>query len=185
MKRSAYRRRYARVYAWFTARPAALAVLRGATRVLPLAVAVCYGVLLARQGLAWYRATRWSVLFTAAEADAAGALFRSVLLVPAAALLLGTLLRRCINAPRPYDAPGFTPLLEKETKGRSFPSRHALSAGVIAAAWLAVFPPMGLVLLVLAAGVCLTRVLAGVHYPLDVAAGLLLGLAFGLLGMWL
>ena len=35
------------------------------------------------------------------------------------------------NFPRPYEQPGFVPLVSKETHGHSFPSRHALSAAVL------------------------------------------------------
>lgn len=55
----------------------------------------------------------------------------------------GTALRRALNFPRPYQQPGFVPLVQKERQGCSFPSRHALSAGVIAAVWLYFSPPPG------------------------------------------
>lgn len=168
--------RYAGIYRWFTARPGARAALRRANRLLPLATAACYGVLLAVLGV---RAAH-----AAAYPDAAAALVRAVL-VPALALAGGSLLRRWINAPRPYDRPGFVPLLEKETQGRACPSRHALSAGVIAAVWWPVSPAAGALALALALCVCAVRVLAGVHSVRDVAFGVLLGFACGVLGTWL
>ena len=58
------------------------------------------------------------------------------ILVPGFVFLGGTLLRKKLNFPRPYEQPGFTPLVEKETRGQSFPSRHALSAAVLAAVTL-------------------------------------------------
>ena len=72
-------------------------------------------------------------------------LLRAVL-VPAAGLLIATGLRAWINAPRPYEALGIPPLTPKETKGKSFPSRHAACAAVIAVTALKVLPPLGAVL---------------------------------------
>ena len=118
--------RYAVIYRWFAARPAALTALRLANRWLPLASAGAYALLLALLGVR-----------LAAGAGDMGLLARAVL-VPGAVFGGGSVLRAVLDRPRPYQQPGFVPLLPKETLGRSFPSRHALSAAVIAAAWLPV-----------------------------------------------
>ncbi len=170
MKPSQYRK----VYAWFTARPAALRALRFFTKMLPLFVGLSYGVLLARLGWGWYTAVQ-----RAADGAAAAAFWQAVL-IPAATLALGTVLRRVIDAPRPYDDPAFTPLLEKETKGQALPSRHALSAAVITAVWWRYSVPAGVLMAAVTAAVCATRVLAGVHTVRDVAAGAALGFGMGL-----
>ena len=47
------------------------------------------------------------------------------ILVPAAGFLLVTVLRACINAPRPYEAMDIPAITPKDTRGKSFPSRHA------------------------------------------------------------
>ena len=52
----------------------------------------------------------------------------------------GTILRDRLNLPRPYEQPGFEPLRHKETRGHSFPSRHALSASVLAMVWMYFYP---------------------------------------------
>lgn len=168
---------YRRVYLWFTARPAALAALRFLTRQLPLFIGCMYGVLLGRLGWVWYGAAR------AGDGGAAAADFWQAVLVPAVTLALGSALRRVVDAPRPYDDPAFVPLVEKETAGRSLPSRHALSAAVIAVMWWHALPAAGWLLAAAAAGVCATRVLAGVHSVRDVAAGAALGAACGLLAV--
>lgn len=165
--------RYSRVYRWFAARPAARAALAACTRLLPLAQA---GMYLALLGLLTAR--------TAAGEDCMQLLARAVL-VPGAVFVGGSALRAALNRPRPYQQPGFTPLLPKETGGKSFPSRHALSGAVIAMAWLPVNPAVAGVLTVSALAICVTRVLAGVHWVRDVAAGAALGFGLGALGMLL
>ena len=51
-----------------------------------------------------------------------------------------TLFRKAVNAPRPYETLGIDPLIEKDTAGRSFPSRHTFSLFMIAATWLVAQP---------------------------------------------
>ena len=94
-------------------------------------------------------------------------------------------LRARLDRPRPYDQPGFTPLVQKDTHGRSFPSRHALSAAVLAMVWLYFYPAVGWCMIVIALLIAVVRVLTGVHHIRDVAAGLALGFACGFVGMWL
>lgn len=111
-------------------------------------------------------------------------LLRTVL-VPAAAFVLCTVLRKALNRPRPFEQDGFEPLIDTHSKGESFPSRHAASAVVIAlAAWYAA-PGMGPALSVIALLICGVRVLAGVHHLRDVAAGAALSLLVGGIGFWL
>lgn len=159
-------RRYRAVRGWFLARPAALRALKAANRLLPVLAGLCYLALLG--GLALLRDER---LFRAAG-------------VPAAAFVLGSALRAVLNRPRPYEVYGLAPLVSKETKGRSFPSRHLLSAAVLAAAGWWVSPPLGLILTITALLLVPARVLAGVHFVRDVAAGAALGALFGWLGFW-
>jgi membrane-associated phospholipid phosphatase len=67
--------------------------------------------------------------------------------------------------------------LAKAPHSTSFPSGHAASAAAFATGvgleWPAAAVPVGL----LAAGVGASRVVTGVHYPSDVAAGFVLGVA--------
>lgn len=160
-------KQYKVVYNWFKKRPLAYRVLSSATKGLPLLVVFAYG---------------WLLLWLAVFCKAGQHMLLRVIGVPAVTFILGSAIRKIYNAPRPYEK-GIEPLLEKQTKGQSCPSRHALSAGVIAAVWLVVCPPVGAVVFLLAVGVCITRVLAGVHSILDVTAGLLFGLGMGLTGM--
>ena len=152
---------YCAVIGWFNARPAAKKALRLLSRG---AVGLVYLLYLGM--LAWLALHRSEQLWPA-------------IIVPAAAFLVGTLVRRVIDRPRPYTALGFAPLFPKDKPGQSMPSRHCFSAAAIAGAAWYVLRPLGIVLAVLIA-VC--RVVTGVHYISDVLAGLAFGAAFAVLG---
>lgn len=108
-------------------------------------------------------------------------LFRRELLVPAVSFGVLSLARARIDAPRPYEVLAIDPLISKNTRGRSFPSRHVFSSFVIAMGWLAWRWPVGVALLVASAMLAVVRVLGGVHWPRDVIVGALLGIAAGVL----
>ncbi|EXJ22981.1 Phosphatidylglycerophosphatase B [Alkalibacterium sp. AK22] len=108
-----------------------------------------------------------------------------VLLAPALSFMLVTLIRKWINAPRPYEVEGFVPAIPKETRGQSFPSRHVFSVFVIASTLYNVYRPLGLLLMLMGALLAFLRVIGGVHYPRDVIAGALIGLLSGFLGFYL
>lgn len=99
-------------------------------------------------------------------------------------LIVISLLRKLINAKRPYEVFDTSPIIKKETKGNSFPSRHVFSATVIAMNVLAVCPPAGIVLLICALVIALLRVVLGVHFIKDVVAGAVFGILFGILAFW-
>lgn len=111
-----------------------------------------------------------------------GALPWREMVVPAAALVLVSLLRALIDRPRPYERLAITPLIAKSTRGRSFPSRHVFSVFIIAATGFTVAPWVGSVLTVAGVLLMATRVLGGVHDPWDVLAGAVLGLLLGAVG---
>lgn len=94
-----------------------------------------------------------------------------------------TLLRRLIDAPRPYELYSFYEVKPKERSGNSFPSRHAYSAFAISTLTLSVSVPIGITLLILAALMCVSRVLLGIHFIRDVAAGGLIGVVAGVIGL--
>ncbi|MGW7053792.1 phosphatase PAP2 family protein [Streptomyces sp. NPDC054887] len=73
------------------------------------------------------------------------------------------------------------------TAGRhSFPSSHAASAAAAAVAFGALRPAGRRLVPPLAAAVCVSRLVAGVHYPTDVLAGALLGgITAGLGAAWM
>ena len=52
-------------------------------------------------------------------------------LIPAVSFVLVSLFRRWYSAGRPYELLDITPLIPKDTRGKSFPSRHVFSDFII------------------------------------------------------
>lgn len=79
------------------------------------------------------------------------------------------------DRPRPFEVLDIVQLAE-HSAGASFPSGHA--AFYFALSWFVFFwnKKIGAVFLVATILMALSRVFAGIHYPLDIAAGLLIGL---------
>lgn len=101
---------------------------------------------------------------------------------PCGALCLNMLLRRLINRTRPFVRFALEPA-PKHKKNGSLPSNHAACAMVISLSLFAVSPLLGAALAVLAVFTGISRICIGVHYPLDVLAGWLLGAVFGIVGI--
>ena len=101
--------------------------------------------------------------------------------IPASGFVILSLLRKKINAPRPYEEWGIKPLLDRDSPGQSMPSRHVFSATIISMACLHASLSVGVILLVLSAFLGLVRVLGGVHFPKDVVVGYICGLVWGVL----
>lgn len=103
------------------------------------------------------------------------------LFVPASGFVILSLLRKKINAPRPYEVWGIVPLLDRDSPGQSMPSRHVFSATIISMACLHASLIVGFILLILSALLGLVRVLGGVHFPKDVVVGYICGLVWGVI----
>ena len=93
----------------------------------------------------------------------------------AAAYVLNTAIKQVVRRRRP-DLPELPQLTRAPTQ-LSFPSAHAATSFAGARALSALLP--GAPLYALAAGLAASRVWLGMHYPSDIAAGALLGLAVG------
>ncbi|MGW1881025.1 phosphatase PAP2 family protein [Streptomyces sp. NPDC001970] len=89
-----------------------------------------------------------------------------------------------VRRPRPR-LPALEPLVR--TAGRySFPSSHATGAAAAAVTFGALRPAGRRLVAPLAAAMCVSRLVVGVHYPTDVAAGALFGALVARLGVaWL
>lgn len=101
----------------------------------------------------------------------------------------GVLLAVAVNQPivhavaerRPYDQlPGVLVLVHRSVDA-SFPSDHATMAGAVAAGLLLVDRRLGLTAAVAAVLMAFSRVYVGAHFPVDVLAGLAVGVAVALL----
>lgn len=103
------------------------------------------------------------------------------LFIPASGFVILSLLRKKINAPRPYEEWDIKPLLDRDSPGQSMPSRHVFSATIISMACLHASLTMGMICLTLSAFLGLVRVLGGVHYPKDVLVGYACGLVWGVI----
>lgn len=157
---------YARMAEWFRHRPGLCKLLLFMNILIPAVFYASFPML-----LIWQFAVGGQWLRTALTAG-----------IPFAAL---SIFRRLYNRPRPYEALGITPLIPKEKKGHSFPSRHVFSAFMIAMCWFKFIPVVGLVLMVFASVLAVIRVAGGVHYISDAAVGGAFAVACGLLGFWI
>lgn len=160
---------YERVRPFFVTHPYYLSLLKWTNRLVTLLMPLLYFYVL---WAVYLKATKtWIVL--------------AYLLVPAIGFIVLSVIRKRMNWPRPYELGTFPPLLNREGKGRSMPSRHVFSAAIISTvAWgvnplLSVF---GLSLALLLAGV---RVLAGLHFIRDVVVGFLSAILWGFFWFYL
>lgn len=83
---------------------------------------------------------------------------------------------------RPAEFFGFQPLVKKP-RHPSFPSGHAAFFLGIACALLAYSIPLGIICIIIGLIVGLARVFCGVHWPLDIIAGLGAGMIASII-MW-
>ncbi len=113
--------------------------------------------------------------------------FFDAFVIPLASFIILSALRKAINAPRPYEVFETSPLIPKNTKGKSFPSRHVFSIFVIGTTFCfcCPVPELGIVILVLGIILAVMRVVSGVHFTKDVVAGALLGILMAELGFYL
>ncbi len=99
------------------------------------------------------------------------------------AVALSQILKRLCCRARPsvrLDGIGGFAALAENPDAFSFPSGHTSAAFAIAMALAGEGTGLGALTLVLASGIALSRIYLGAHYPLDVAAGVLVGTLSGL-----
>lgn len=159
---------YERISEWFRKDKRRLEVFVFIYRILPCFVIIAYGFVIIYE--IFYGSMEDRIRITA---------------VPAITFLLCTVFRKVINEQRPYEALKINPLIKKEKKGQSFPSRHMVSVGVIAMTAMYVNRIFGVVVLGIGVLIGIIRPMAGVHYIRDVAAGFAFGILCGVLGLFI
>ena len=95
--------------------------------------------------------------------------------------LASHLLKPVFGRARPANELTGVHLLVKRTRSYSFPSSHAANTFAAAAYFSRFAPSMAIPLFGLATVVSISRVYVGVHYPLDLVGGAILGLACAVL----
>ena len=91
------------------------------------------------------------------------------------ALGVNQVIAGAVAEPRPYTVLPHALVLVSRSTDPSFPSDHAVMAGAVAAGLFVAHRGLGAVAAVLALAMAATRVYVAAHFPLDVAAGLVLG----------
>lgn len=115
------------------------------------------------------------------------------ILVPLDGFIALSVFRYLVNRPRPYEKFETESVISKDTKGKSFPSRHVFSAGIIAYTYLncginndiLIITIIGIVLIIGVISLATIRVLSGVHYISDVIAGVVFATFIAYIGYWL
>ncbi|WP_244834730.1 phosphatase PAP2 family protein [Clostridium sp. BJN0001] len=109
--------------------------------------------------------------------------FIKCIIIPAFSFIILTVFRKAINAKRPYEVFNIDPIIKRDKKGSSFPSRHVFSVFIIALMHYYIFKPIGIFLFIVGTLLALMRVLGGVHFLKDVFFGALIGILFGYIGL--
>jgi membrane-associated phospholipid phosphatase len=108
-----------------------------------------------------------------------------ILTVTGSSFIAVTVVRRIINAPRPYELIPVFDRYPKSKKGKSFPSRHVFSIFLISAVIAFDCLWAGIVLGFLGIILACCRVLTGIHFVRDAVAGAISGVLCGCVGMFI
>ena len=104
-----------------------------------------------------------------------------MILIPGSGFVLLTFVRKAINRKRPYESYNIDPIIKKDTKGNSMPSRHVFSMSIIAVSWFVLFPFVGSILFCISLLLACIRVIGGVHYISDVVVAIVCACVWGML----
>lgn len=100
--------------------------------------------------------------------------------------IAGLLSEPKVNYPHGTEPPEISGMLISETvTGHSFPSGHAANNMAVATVLILFYPRRGWLYLPIALAICYARIYTGSHWPLDVAAGMILGIMGGRLAVWI
>ncbi len=115
----------------------------------------------------------WTI-FNKKDSSADAVVILEIILAGFFGYLIKILINLIYFRPRPFAAHDVSLLIGKLADG-SFPSAHAFLSFAMAFMIYFYSKKLGIVFLVLAAFVSVSRIYVGVHYPLDVLGGILLG----------
>ena len=104
------------------------------------------------------------------------------LLVPGISFAAVSVFRNIVNCPRPYEVFDYPSVVYKDTKGKSFPSRHIFSCFVIGFTALQYVPAAGISITVIGIFLAAARVAGGIHFTKDVLGGVVFALVSVLIG---
>jgi membrane-associated phospholipid phosphatase len=161
--------RYAKISNWFHDNKKRMKILNILYKGLPTVTMVEYAVL---------------VIFEIFQGKDKMEEIIRVIIVPLITFGICTAARKVVNEKRPYEAMNITPLIKKDKKGQSFPSRHVLSATIIAMASMYVNVQLGIIMMLISVAIAVIRPVAGVHYIRDVIGGLVMGIVCGVMGFY-
>ena len=193
----AYERRYRKISEWFLNCKPAYAILKFIYKYMAYFIAFAYIflIIMSLRGTFFSETTqntfktkttpkKKKISVIVVETDKF-LLTSKLILTPLTSFILVSVIRKCIDAKRPYEKYNIKPLFIKETKGESMPSRHVISITFSAMCWLYVSVPVGIIMLMLVAIMAASRVLAGVHFVRDVVVGFAVGIICGIAGLWI
>ena len=181
----AYERRYRKISEWFLNCKPAYAILKFIYKYMAYIIAFLL-IIMSFHGTFFSEITPIMLRNSGIVVETDKFLLTSkLILTPFTSFILVSVIRKCIDAKRPYEKYNIKPLFVKDTKGESMPSRHVFSITIIAMCWLYVSVPVGIIMLMLVAIMAASRVLAGVHFVRDVVAGFAVGIICGIAGLWI
>ncbi len=93
---------------------------------------------------------------------------------------VGNIIKKSVERPRPGDTVGLGAEVRSSYGGYSFVSNHAVNMFNFCSFTGSIYPPAAPVLYGIATLIGYSRIYNGVHFPLDVIGGGLLGILFGL-----
>lgn len=125
-------------------------------------------------GIAWYALL--AVLLVVGGAEAVVAVLHMGL-TSLCSVMIYKVIKGTLNRERPFAANGAVKPLLPPLDRYSFPSGHTLHAAAFAVMLACYYPGLLWLVLPFALSVAISRVVLGLHYPTDVAAGALLGSA--------
>ena len=96
------------------------------------------------------------------------------------ALVLAEAAKYFYSSPRPFEILANINLLFSHGGGDSFPSGHATFFAALAIAVYSYHKKLGIIYIIGALLIGLGRIMAGIHFPIDILAGYILGGAIGL-----